>query len=118
MEKLTASKAKELLMPIPKEDWITGEFTDEIGKCCAIGHLTRLTSGNPANYSIDNCRDFGKRKDLLRSASNAFLQKHLGHATPYDLSIVNNEDDVNGYTEDNPKDRVMHLIEDMIKAGY
>ena len=44
-----AQKALRLLMPVPAGDWITNVFTDQSGKCCAIGHYMRLKSKNSKN---------------------------------------------------------------------
>lgn len=111
---LTASKALELLKDIPEEDFITGSFTDEESKCCAIGHLQRLTSPNPKDFSFSNCRD--RFDSPIRNLSLKYIKST--YRVYYDISVVNNEDTVNGYNENTPKKRVLHLLEDMIKAGY
>lgn len=52
-----------------------------------------------------------------RQLTEKFLRdKHGLEGT--DISSVNNGPYVNGYTEPKIKDRVMHLINDMIEAGY
>jgi hypothetical protein len=112
---LTASKALELLKDIPEEDFITKTFTDGQGKCCAIGHLQRLTSQDPTDYSFRNCNEV-IRVNPIRKISEEYITKV--HSTFADIASVNNEDTVNGYNEDTPKKRVLHLLEDMIKAGY
>jgi hypothetical protein len=113
--KLTASKAIELLKDIPEEDFITDRFTDKQGKCCAIGHLQRLTSQNPTNYSQNNCSD--RIEGDIRIASNKYLTEayNLSYES---IASVNNENTINGYNENTPKQRVLHLLEDMVKAGY
>ena len=50
MEKTLAQEALELLSSVPAEDFIRGSFTNEIDKCCAIGHYHRLKSNDPTNY--------------------------------------------------------------------
>lgn len=113
-----AQKMYRLLSPIPGENWMCDMFTDGKGKCCFIGHYQRLTHGNPDDYSTKNCTDWNSRAkpSLARSLTRRFLQDVLHIA--YDGSDVNNRASVNGYTENNPKDRIMHLLQDMIKAGY
>ena len=57
-KELTPSqKALKLLSSVPSKDFITGKFTDNVGKCCAIGHIERLTSNNSNNYTNLNCYD-------------------------------------------------------------
>lgn len=115
-EETEAEKMYRLLNPIPKENWITDEFTDGKSKCCFIGHYQRLTSGNPESYSTFNCNDYGVRRSIARELTGEFIKKV--YKLNRDGAAVNNWKDTNNYTEDNPKDRVMHLLKDMIKAGY
>lgn len=135
---MNATKAKELLLSVPKEDFIIGDFTDRKSKCCAVGHLVRLVSNNPNDYSLENCGlpildIYPKDEDALakdpKSQVAALAYKkavkflrdagYSGHdwVLP-DMAEVNNTTEINGYTEDNPKDRVIHLLDDMIAAGY
>ena len=112
---MDALEAKKLLLPIPKEDFIIKDFTDRLGKCCAIGHLVRLTSKDPSDYKQD-CDDwvFGENtvNHFVRDDVTNFIKKV--HGARGNLATVNNNNNVNGYTQDNPKDRVMALLEDMI----
>ncbi len=116
---MKAQDVLNLLLPIPAEDFITERFTDEISKCCAIGHIERLTSENPSDYRHPNCTDrkYGRQGSAFRAITEKFiLQQHgLPSVT---LSEVNNRPGVNGYTEPVIKDRVIHLLKDMIAAGY
>ena len=108
-----AQEALRLLLPIPKEDFITDDFTDKVGKCCAIGHIVRLKSDDPTDYS--NCDDYDC-KIPIRRVSREFIEKT--HNISYtNIATVNNIEGINGYIEDNPKDRVIHLLEDMVAAG-
>lgn len=115
---MNASKALELLSTVPEEEWIVNKYTDQEGKCCAIGHLLRLTSKNPTRYDFDT-EDIwaggGPIGDFVRTTVKRFnFEKHQKIA---DLSTVNNRADVNGYTEPVIKDRVLHLLRDMKEAG-
>ena len=127
---MNATQAKELLSPIAKENFIKDEFTNGIGKCCAVGHLVRLTSDNPSDYSKENCSDLdfsgsliGRIRegaedvhDFVRTKVNKFLKEERDQDT--NLAGVNNYSFFKGYHQDNPKDRVISLLDDMIKAGY
>lgn len=113
-------EALRLLQEVPKENWIEGRFTDEVGSCCAVGHYTRLKSSNPDDYSMTNCSDWIEGKEEIykfRELTDEYITNKYGLVW-YNVADVNNNDDVNGYNEDNPKDRVIHLLEDMIKDGY
>jgi hypothetical protein len=113
MAKMTATIAKELLLPVPKDEFITSLFSDTIGKCCAIGHLVRLTSKDPSDYK-QSCDD-RVNVDVNRFARitvRDFNQRK--HNVSESLAAVNNHNDINGYSQNNPKDRVMALLDDMI----
>ena len=116
-QETVAQEALRLLSPIPEEAFITGNFGDGEGKCCAIGHYVRLKSKNPNDFTEDNCRDFGTECVKLRVESGVFLKK-VHSLQGYDLPDVNNDSDINGYTEPVIKDRVIHCLKDMVKHGY
>lgn len=48
-------KAIALLAAIPDNEWDRNHFSDGECKCCALGHLSRVTSDNPTDYSELNC---------------------------------------------------------------
>mgnify|MGYP003633047801 CR=1 FL=1 len=122
---MNATEAKALLLPIPKAEFLTGRFTDYTGKCCAIGHLVRLKSDDPSDYdrnlmdgifwgensSKENCEVEIFARETVREFNG---KKHDQYE---DLAAVNNRTEVNGYTQDNPKDRVIALLNDMIADG-
>lgn len=129
---MNATQAKELLLTVPKEDFITHSYTDGEGKCCGIGHLERLSSNDPNDYSPDNCMDLKKYEEdpvsvFVRKQVYNFLTKNYAEELPVkvnsylyipNLAHVNNQDNINGFTQDNPKDRVIALLDEMIAAGY
>lgn len=116
-----AQEALRLLSPIPHDEWIEHYFTDEKGKCCVLGHYSRL-KGNPQDYSNANCAGMSNDEAhaTLVKFSNAtrnYLANH--HEQSYgDISHVNNAPNINGYTEPLIKDRVIHFLKDMVEAGY
>ena len=118
---MNALEARELLLPIPKDEFLTGKFTDYEGKCCAIGHLVRLKSEDPSNYDQELtdgrwCLDECEVEIFAREKVTEYNgEKHNQYE---DLAAVNNRTEVNGYTQDNPKDRVIALLNDMIADGY
>jgi hypothetical protein len=112
---MDAKQARELLLPIPKENFLLGKFTDDVGKCCAIGHLRRLTSKNPKDYSLRNCSVVysGEVYDFSRRKVGEFVDLKYDTYNK-DLASINNTSSVNGYNQDNPKDRVIAVLDDMI----
>lgn len=111
-EKTLAQKALDILSDVPHDKFIIDSYTDRIDRCCAIGHLSRLTSENTADYSFQNCYDeIGSFAYSVRESSNNFLEHQ-------DISNVNNNQYVSPYIEPVAKDRVVHLLTDMVKSGY
>lgn len=117
--KTFVQKIKELIAPIPQDEFIADLFTDQEGKCCVLGHVIRLTSNDPKDYNSDMLLrgDTTSTAEKLRTESMKFMKEK------YDLDYTNiihanNSNRVNGYTNPSIKDRVMHVLDDMIKAGY
>jgi hypothetical protein len=114
---MNSLEAKELLLPIPGKDFIVHQFSDSHGKCCAIGHLVRLKSEDPLDYK-QFCGDGWKSEveEFARHQVGKYIRET--HNESGCLARVNNRNTINGYTQDNPKDRVIALLNDMIKDGY
>ena len=112
---MNSLEAKKLLLPIPQNDFLLHKYSDGHGKCCAIGHLVRLKSPNPLNY-MQWCGDDGEVEDFARNQVRKYIRETHGQSAC--LARVNNRNTINGYTQDNPKDRVIALLNDMIKDGY
>ena len=116
MEETPAQEALRLLSSVPAEKYITHSFSDENNQCCAIGHYIRLKSGDPNNYSTENCSDYFFNFSIREMSTN-FI-KHQYGIQGASIATVNNGNAVNGYSEPAIKDRVIHLLQDMVKAGY
>ena len=114
MDKITNfTQIKEIIEPIPADKFIISVYGNNEGQSCFLGHIHRKLSGNSNNYTGD-WNGYGAR-DLTKK----FLQeKHGITDEDIDGATVNNEPTINGYTEPEIKDRVMHMIEDAIAAGY
>ena len=113
-----AKKALRLLTQVPESEWITEEFSDGKACCCAIGHFTRLTSKNPADYSWQNCSDTSIRQEKLRRQSKKFLRKKNPNIIPgANIANVNNGD-LRQYPQPTPKSRTVALLADMVEAGF
>jgi hypothetical protein len=101
-----AQEALRLLEKVSEEEFITDIFTDEVNKCCAIGHIQRLKSSNTKDYNMDNCKD--SHISSIRMESEAFGKS---------IAKVNNMK-FRKYQQETPKERVIALLNDMIAAGY
>lgn len=108
-----AQKAYRLLKDIPSNQWGIGIVDSNNRTCCLLGHYQRMTT-NPDIYEYDFLEK-GYRSELAVSGRN-FLQKI--HSIDHEVFSVNDSTNVNGYIEPEIKDRCMHLLQDMIKAGY
>ncbi len=105
---VTAKQALEIIEPIPAEDFCTGDFKNFKGQSCALGHIHRA-KGDESGYGDND--GYGLRQ---------LTQKYISevHNEYADIASVNNNPYVNGYKEPVIKDRVIHLLKDMILAGY
>ncbi len=117
MEKIAAldilTEAKELFEPIPNEQWLENDFSNEINACCVIGHYQRLTSSDPLNFDIKNCHDIDLAKSFL---TVRFFKGYLRQAffsIGIDIALVNNGRH-NAYPQPTPKARVMAVLTDAI----
>jgi hypothetical protein len=109
---MNAITALEMFRQIPTDQIIPDSFTDEKGKCCAIGHLVRLTSQNPKDYSLNNCW-----LSYVPNPVRTFCRETVSDFTGgHDLSDINNA--ITGrYQQATPKERVIAVLEDMVKAS-
>lgn len=109
-----AQEALRLISPIKPSEFITGFYSDRIGKCCVLGHYSRLKSTKVKSYDPWGF-NFAAESNL-RVASRKFLREI--HGIDKDASSVNNTSSVNGYTQRTIKGRVVNLLKDMVKSGY
>ena len=109
-------QAKELFDPITEDEFITDKYTDQVSKCCTVGHYKRLTSSNPQDYSSKNCiESYDEMKAngcQLRMASKIASYKMFGEN--YDIAWINNEL-VGIFNQPTPKQRVMAFLNESIK---
>ena len=111
MNQITSFKQiKEIIEPIPEDQFVIGEFGTSDGKSCFLGHIHRNISGNSNNYNGDR-NGFGAR-DLTSQMLHEVHNTVLGWI---DGADVNNGLNINGYAQPIIKDRLMAMIEDGIK---
>ena len=103
----TFQQIKEIIEPIPADQFCTKKFENEKGQCCFLGHIHKHIDGNA--YYGDG--DGHGARELTR----LFFVDLKISVYRLDGTDVNNRNNINGYTEPIIKDRLMHMIEDGIK---
>jgi len=107
-----------LINSVGEEWYIKRVFTNTRGMCCAVGHVVRLESENPEDYSELNCSDHMNGNTDFRDYTEKFLKEvHDMHVS---VVAVNNDESYipDKYKKEGVKERVVALLEDMIEHGY
>lgn len=91
------------LRSIPKKYWTLGTWTDEMNRCCFVGHYTREISDNPLSYKRDNC-EISAINSRVATAFNYVGMNIMG---------INDEPSIK-YPQSHPKDRTMAACMDAI----
>jgi hypothetical protein len=105
-----AQQILDIIRPIPAEKFCRNKYIDEDGRSCFLGHIHLTLAPDEGNWKGDEY-GYGARQLTRRF----MLEKH---GMNVDGTDVNNDPDYNGYTEPEVKDRVVHMLEDMVAAGY
>ena len=100
----TFKQIKEIIEPIPADQFCKGFYYNYKGQCCFLGHINKHISGDTMACG----GGFGARWLTRR-----FLEDV--HNINNDGSAINDLATINGYTEPIIKDRLMRMIEDGIK---
>jgi hypothetical protein len=110
------TQIKEIIEPIPKEQFIAHKFVDKVGNCCFLGHINMHF--NKSKSMTEPCKAVAGDGYGARELTAKFLKDKLGYNFSMDGSHINNSECYKPYTEKEIKDRVMHMINDAIAAGY
>jgi hypothetical protein len=112
-EKEVIQDAFTKLELIPSDEFLNDKrFTNEVDKACVIGHLVRLSSDNPSDYSLENCNDRHESIPI-----RVLSVKFLGGENSHDDSIANyNNEKLGVYQQETSKERSLALLADMLKA--
>lgn len=111
---MNAIIALELLSPIPDDDFIMHRFTNYKDRCCAIGHLNRLLSDNPKDYTNSPTTTSEEMIVFREKTMDYMINKHSSNS---DIAGVNNGYDLK-YNQSTPKERTITLLKDMIEDGW
>jgi hypothetical protein len=109
VQEITTQYVRDILGPIPKEDFIEGLFTNGQSKCCVMGHWKRLHSPNPDNFDISNCSDIKLGWDM--SSNLRKWSKHMAQMMDTLQLVDTNNTESKSFPQDNPKDRVMAWLD-------
>jgi hypothetical protein len=122
MKKITNfTQIKEIIEPIPADMFITGTFGYNDGKSCFLGHIHRKLNKTDKILGIIPINDPTDYKgDRIGYGASRLTEKFLKekHNIIASAISVNDTRSVNGYNEPVIKDRLMHMINDAIAAGY
>lgn len=106
-KKIPLQEIIDLLESKPSELWITGTYGTSGGQKCALGFINLHYGRSVANSDVQH---------PLRNLTEVFIRKN--HNLPAaDIVDVNDRAWFNGYTEPEPRARVLHLLNDMKKSG-
>lgn len=111
---ITVSEAIKIVEAAPEYSWGVGSI-DFDGKCCFLGHLAKARG--------INTEDLGTNKILSNPDIQAIDTKIVDFVyKTHSQDIVrcytiNDTTTVNGYNEDHPKARMLHVLRDMKEAG-
>ena len=111
MEIKTFKQIKAIIAPIPHDQFCREIYENTIGQCCFWGHIQKSISGNAKG----DRNGFGARELTRVFLSEVYGSFDIPGSFDKDGSHVNNCNNVNGYTEPEIKDRLMHMINDGIK---
>jgi hypothetical protein len=114
-EKEAIQDAITKINAIPSENIISSDFTNGKDSGCVIGHLNRLSSKNPEDFSNDNCSDSFVFQHPIRLLSRKFLNPDNDSPYGVDLAFVNNGE-LKQYSQETPKERSLACLEDMLKT--
>lgn len=103
----TAADIKKIIEPIPESKFCVGRFENGEGQCCFLGHIGKHMSGSA--HKIEGYRS------TLKLTEKYLAEKHNIHQN---VTRINDDRFVNGYNDETPKKRVIHLLDDMIKDGW
>lgn len=101
---LNATDLKNILKPIPEDQFITDFFQSD-GKRCAMGHIYFKLSGT-ADPTVGNVLP-------VKNIVNKIAEEFIGITTVNDGILVKG----NIYHQETPKQRVLALLDDAIKIG-
>lgn len=108
-----AKYALKQLSTIPEDEFITTHFTNEKSKCCAIGHLVRLSSKDPKNYSVLNCSD--AYIDYAACEWHSLRNLRINHDS---IVTVNNNTFIDTkFKQKSIKERVLAFLNEYIKLN-
>lgn len=116
MTEQTTTIGQELLSIIENIDenlFCKDSFENEQGQRCVVGHYNKVKYNNPHQFS-----EHHKIDDPIRKITAKFFAEKYNVVSINGIAWINNFDTFPPYTEVKIKDRVVHVIKDMVAAGY
>ena len=117
-EQTICQKALAILEAIPSDKFIISFFRDSLNptRGCTSGHILGVVSGNLSplcpGLSSNEATSFD---DKLRKVTTGYLR--LKNPNGWGSYVLINNRATKDYPQNNPKDRVIALLKDCVKAG-
>ncbi len=109
------TKVLKIVENIPEYRWAVGRVKQKFtGECCVLGHIAEAEGIIPLDTDqvLEDCK-------LAREINDKVIRfMKLKHDRFAQIYHINDRDQYNGYVEKHPKERITHLLNDMIKEGY
>lgn len=100
-----AEEALRILEPIPEDHWCTGWYSNSSGHHCALGWMGHAKNVKPQTTRFP--------------ISDRVMEFLKSRGVKYCLGITEvNDGELKLYPQTTAKQRIIALLQDMIKAGY
>lgn len=115
MKKIEINNLSELIdyiKSIPKDKWCITKTTDNFGNHCFLGHCDKIFQREKAWDLTQNIWDLVNYDTNTEKFKDIFcMGTGISHGNP--LACIN-DGYVNEYQQDNPKDRILAVLNDLL----
>lgn len=98
------------------EEWTMGELSSGWGQSCFLGHIAKSYGKNVKTMNTVEALNIPEIKEIDEKIIKYVEEKHdklINHSYQ-----INDNDDINGYREAHPRDRMLHVLRDMKRDGW
>ena len=110
---ITVSEAIEIVKNAPEDTWCVLNLNHK-GKCCFLGHLAKAR-----NIDLNQPLQRIQKNPTILHIENKIVQfvKEKHNENISSAYVINDNRYINGYNENHPKLRMLHVLNDMKEAG-
>jgi len=98
------------------EEWTIYQISNEHGQCCFLGHIAKSYGKNVENMGTSNVLLIPEVEKIDEKIVKYCEKKHNEHIAH--SHNINDTLAVNGYNEEHPRDRMLHVLRDMKADGW